>query len=65
MVGRGFAAMDKRFDAIEKRLDAIEKRLFLLEQRVAKIEKDVLEDYGNRIGILESKIRMLEMRYSK
>lgn len=64
MVGRGFNAKDKKFDGIDKRFDGMDKRfdgvdrkLFEVNQRLDRIEKVILEDYGNRIEILEDRFR--------
>lgn len=71
MVGRGFNAKDKKFDGIDKRFDGVDKRfdgvgkrfdgvdrkLFEVNQRLDRIEKVILEDYGNRIEILEDRFR--------
>ncbi|MEK9180041.1 MAG: hypothetical protein AAB897_01345 [Patescibacteria group bacterium] len=61
MVAKGFEEAAKAGDVRELKED-MNKRFYEVNQRLGRIEKDILEDYGNRIEILESQIRSLQSK---
>ncbi len=69
MVGRGFQSVDERFDKVEKGLGdfkhEVSQRFYELNQRFDKLERIILEDYGNRIEILESQVKNLQSDFRK
>lgn len=63
MVSRGFEGItknvDQQFRSVDQHFRDVNRQLFEVNQRLGRIEKDILEDYGNRIEILESKVKEL------
>ena len=65
MIGRGFHSVDRRFDKVYERFDGIDKQFYEVGQRFDKLERIILEDYGNRIEILESQVKNLQSDFRK
>jgi len=69
MTQKGFLGLDGKIMKLDEKVDRgfaeVNQRFFEVNQRLDKIEKDILQDYGNRIEVLEASVRNLQSEFRK
>lgn len=62
MTQSGFLGVEGKITKLDEKVD---RGFFEVNQRLDRIEKEILQDYGNRIEILESNVRDLQSDLKK
>jgi len=69
MTQNGFVSVEGKIMKLDERVTKLDEKVdrgfFEVNQRLDKIEKDILQDYGNRIEVLEASVRNLQSEFKK